>query len=148
MRSLLESTMRLAYLSRQPVIAAASLELTDNIEKRKVLKDHAPSAELLANLELRNKHLRKLGAKPQDFRELLKSLRAENWYVIFSYLSNHTHANLTGLSQRFFSRSPAGTQISMIAKSDSKSDQLYIDGTHQLISISWKAVVSVLREDA
>lgn len=148
LRSMLEAAVRTAYLASDSALGAASLELTDNLERLKVLRGHKLSILLIRDIEERNKVLRKAGAKSHDLRQMLAEIAADDWYLIFSYLSNHSHANLTGLSQRFFSQSPSGTRINYHSQKDPKAEQVYLYSANLLLNICWSSVIKVVRGEA
>jgi hypothetical protein len=148
LRSLMECAIRVAYLGDSPATNAASLELIDNLERIRLLKNYKPASSMIQDFEARNKILRTRGAKAHDFRQMLEQLGADDWYMLFAALSNHTHGNLTSMTQQFFEHTPNGARIEYNKPSSPEALAMYYSACEQLLGICHKATMQILEKNA
>jgi hypothetical protein len=140
LRSLLESTMRLALIAKDPLYGPLSLELIDNTERLKFGGPEKSDQSLSIYLRARNEELKAAGAKMHSFRDLLTHIDGADWYGSYRVFSAFSHAQLSALAQHFFDRQPESTRVHVNKEPDERLLVTYFSGADQLICITTQAV--------
>lgn len=142
LRSLLESTMRLVLIAKEPTCGHLSLELIDNQERLKLIPKK--SDESLSELfRSRNEVLEAEGAKGYSFFDLLSHLYSahhDDWYNLYRVYSAFSHAQLSALAQHFFEPRLDGTNIHINKIPDEQLLVAYFSGADQLICITIETI--------
>lgn len=144
LRSLLECTMRLVFLAKNPSRNALSLELIDNQERLKLLADQSPANPLAKQLMDRNKRLKKAGAKHISFRSMLFESQTEAWNDIYSMFSSFTHGQLSSLAWQSMEAHPKGGKVDYLKPTPDHILIGYYEMAAQLIGFTAQAALSIL----
>jgi len=148
LRSLLESSMRLALIAKDPACGHLSLELIDNIARLKLVGKNMPDKPLSIFLQSRNKELASAGAKKYSFADLLNHVNATDWYSIYRVFSAFSHAQLSALAEHFFEKQPTGTEIHWNRGLDERQFIAYFLTADQLVCIAIDAIERIFRIEA
>jgi predicted RNase H-like HicB family nuclease len=136
LRSLLECRIQMEFLYKDPIKNALSIELNNNMEHLKFLKESLNSDKIALFKDI-NTQLIASGAEEKNFYNMLDFVEAkESWYPFFRVLSGFTHGKLTALSTQFLTGMAEQTKFELFKGVDEEhrfgflsASKQFIDGT-------------------
>lgn len=162
LRSLLEHTVRLAYIVLDPVINPLSLELEDNVKRLKALKsmqDLGCQKKRTGEIDKLEKQIDKLKGqkvKSHTFRKkleliaknpkLMGYLEPNKMYLSFGMLSNISHGQVASLAYHGLAGKETENNVSLLKPMDSELKGEFIAKSTQLLNAAIQYAIKIIKD--